>query len=86
MRYLTINPEGRPPISGAILQAPVSDMESFEMTATPESRRWAGVAAQMVADGKGQDWMPKEASTSLGGDDGAVPFTAYRFASLFVAG
>ena len=82
MHYLTVHPEIRPNISGAILQAPVSDVEYFENVGGPTFHMWAEFARNLVAEGKGDDWLPKEASQSAAAL-GVIPFTAYRFASLF---
>jgi len=38
MKYVTVNPGSRPKISGAILQAPVSNVELFEIRATEETK------------------------------------------------
>jgi len=88
MQYVTVNPDSRPKISGAILQAPVSDVELFEIRATKEAKQWAATAQRMVMEGKGQEYLPLAASLSCDFDgpvapELAVPYTAYRFASLY---
>lgn len=85
MHYLTKQPEIRPPISAAILQAPVSDVEYFQQAAGPTFHMWAEFSRKLVEDGKGDDWLPKEACQSTAAL-GVIPFTAYRFASLFAPG
>jgi len=82
IHYLTVHPEIRPEISGAVLQAPVSDVEYFENVGDPTFHMWADFARNLVSEGKGETWLPKEASQSAAAL-GVIPFTAYRFASLF---
>jgi hypothetical protein len=88
MQYVTVNSGSRPTISAAILQAPVSDVEFFEIRASEEAKRWLATAQSMVAEGKGQEYLPLAASLSFSFDepntpDLAIPYTAYRFASLY---
>ena len=88
MQYVTVNAGNRPRISVAILQAPVSDVELFEVEASEEAKRWVATAQGMVSEGKGQEYLPLAASLSFGFDgpvapESAIPYTAYRFASLF---
>lgn len=68
-------------LAGAILQAPASDIEYFLHSASDEARAWAIIAHKMVQSGRGDEWMPKDASVSVSAK--SVPFTAYRYASLY---
>ncbi|KDQ16236.1 hypothetical protein BOTBODRAFT_30956 [Botryobasidium botryosum FD-172 SS1] len=90
----------RPPITAAILQAPVCDREYFEATCSVDAIAWVEVAKGLVEEGKGSSWMPKAASDAAMGKSGfegeaeeigewqagSVPFTAYRFWSLYAEG
>lgn len=84
-----MNANSRPAISAAVLQAPVSDVEFFDIGASEEAKRWVATAHKMVVEGMGQEYLPLAASLSLSFDgltttpDVAVPYTAYRFASLY---
>jgi hypothetical protein len=87
MHYCTVEYATRPSINGAILQAPVSDVEYFEANASPEAKRWLMIAQAMVAAGKGEEWLPKEGSLASGSLTGQpVPFSIYRFTSLNASG
>lgn len=84
MQYVTVNGETRPKIDGAVLQAPVSDVDYFDKISTNEAKKWVVIAEQMVAEGKGNEWLPRDASLSLVEEGRTpVPFSAYRFASLY---
>lgn len=83
--------ENRPKIDAAILQAPVSDVEFFETHATPEARKWVEIAEEMVREGKGNEYLPRNAGRVISSlfdapDEETAPFTAYRFASLYGRG
>jgi len=93
-------PSPRPSITAAILQAPVCDREYFEATCSVDAIAWVEVAKSLVEEGKGSSWMPKLASEAAmgksgfegeaeeieGWQEGPVPFTAYRFWSLYAEG
>lgn len=88
MWYATVKTENRPKIDGAILQAPVSDVEFFETLASDEAKQWVLTAQRMVLEGNGQEYLPRAASLSFSFEQGpkedtALPYTAYRFASLY---
>lgn len=96
MQYLAVNNKSRPLISGAILQAPVSDYEFFNHYASSAVKQWVQTAEDLVKSGKGRELLPLEASiaVSFGAGNGVgaedsdalappiTPFSAYRFASL----
>lgn len=63
-------------VSGAILQAPVSDREY--LATLPETAGLLELAERMVAAGQGEAWMPRQA--------GGTATTASRFLSLAGAG
>lgn len=97
MQYATANSSDRPTITGAILQALVSDNEFFDAYANDAAKRWLLTAQRMVSDGQGEELLPLDASKAVSsgsgnGDDHDdlpeqyTPFTAYRFASLHAAG
>lgn len=60
-------------ISGIILQASVSDRESYEYS-YPDLKKQLDLATQMIQQGKQDELMPR--STEY------APITAYRFHSL----
>ncbi|CAJ1361496.1 unnamed protein product [Effrenium voratum] len=71
-------------VQGIILQAPVSDREALLVeTRTSEQEaalaEFQGLAAQMVAEGKGEELMPRAACQIMGPPH---VITAYRFDSL----
>ncbi|KAI9794978.1 MAG: hypothetical protein M1835_006202 [Candelina submexicana] len=71
--------EGRPPIDGAIIQAPVSDREAMEFIMDPEvSRRSAELAKKMVAEGNGEEIVPSNVTGEIFG----TPCCARRWLSL----
>ncbi|KAI9714070.1 MAG: hypothetical protein M1812_006517 [Candelaria pacifica] len=69
----------RPPIDGAIVQAPVSDREAMAFLMDPEvSRRSAELAKKLVAEGKGEEIIPSDVT----GDIFGAPCCARRWLSL----
>lgn len=72
-------------IKGIVLQAPVSDREAVPLTCTSgghtlsEISKFKELATSMVADGRGEEVMPRQASLLIGPPH---PITAYRFHSL----
>jgi hypothetical protein len=60
MEYLTgLDHETRPPIDGAIIQAPASDREAIVMDMDPDLYRWScGAAKRMVEEGLGDEILP----------------------------
>jgi len=87
MQYVTVNPGSQPKISGAILQAPVSNVELFEIRATEEAKQWVATAQGMAMEGKGQEYLPPAESLSCDFHgpvvpELAVPYTTHCFASL----
>ncbi|KAI9821353.1 MAG: hypothetical protein M1832_003359 [Thelocarpon impressellum] len=80
MHYLT-GPDYqiRPPVDGAVLQAPVSDREAGEALLPRDLLASSvAIATQMVANGRGEDVMP---SAATGGCLGTAP-SAQRWLSL----
>lgn len=82
VRYLSAGKQ-LPLVGGAILQAPVSDREcvvaTHGMGVSEELSKLRQVASTMIAEGKGDEAMPRAASKLLGPPD---LVTAYRFDSL----
>jgi len=80
MEYLTgQGHESRPPIDGAILQAPVSDREALRKELSPEMYdKCVTMAQEMISVGKGEDMMPaSEIQNPFG-----APVCARRWLSL----
>ncbi|KAM4068081.1 alpha/beta hydrolase family protein [Hirsutella rhossiliensis] len=69
------------PVDGFVLQAPVSDRESLELT-WPDHKASLDLAAEWIAQGKADDCLPNE----LVPDAFGVPMSAYRMHSLFAKG
>lgn len=71
----------RPPIQGAILQAPVSDREGMEVTGYDPDILWQAVelAEELVEAGKGENVLPFELTRDV---LDTTPTSAYRFLSL----
>jgi len=73
-------------VRAVILQAPVSDREALPLTSSGPSseleaslRTFRGIATAMIAEGRGNEVMPRAASDLLGPPHAV---TAYRFDSL----
>ncbi|CAK0868732.1 unnamed protein product [Prorocentrum cordatum] len=83
VRYLARGAEARRVVA-LVLQAPVSDREARLVDSTPEKeqavQRCRAQAAALIAAGRGQEAMPREANPLLGPPD--HPVSAYRFDSL----
>jgi len=86
VRYLQVGGKHVGDVKGAILQAPVSDREALQATGEGFSGDAAKAladfrerAAAMLAEGRGDEAMPRAASLLLGPPH---VVTAYRFASL----
>lgn len=86
MQYSTVSSSNRPAIDAAILQAPVSDVECFEVWGKDDAKRWLETAKQMVSEGKGLEFLPRDAVLSTKGALPRTVYTAYRFESLFSSG
>lgn len=85
VRYLQVGKRASE-VCAAILQAPVSDREALQSEgggvsgpAVEELRKHREAALAMVAEGRGEEPMPRAAATLLGPPH---VVTAYRFASL----
>ena len=80
MEYLTgAGHETRPPIDGAIIQAPASDRESIVMLMDPSLYRLScGTAKRMIAEGQGDEILPSYETLGLF----PCPVTAKRWLSL----
>lgn len=66
-------------VGGAILQAPVSDRESFSLGREEgDHAKYTTIAAEMISSGKGEEFMPRASHWS--------PITAGRFMSLYGRG
>ncbi|KAI9796258.1 MAG: hypothetical protein M1833_006427 [Piccolia ochrophora] len=81
MEYLTgDDAETRPPLDGAILQAPASDREGMLMTMKREDYDFlVDTARRWVAEGKGEDIMPRDMIAETFVD---APCSARRWLSL----
>ncbi|CAG9465134.1 unnamed protein product [Pedinophyceae sp. YPF-701] len=75
-----------PPIAGVVLQAPVSDRETFETL--PDSDKLVFVANEMLASGQGEEFIPQAQLTAIGGElfPPGTPITARRFLDLYDRG
>lgn len=71
--YMRTNAACSRAVRGVILQAPVSDRE-YKAT-LPETASMIDLAAKMISDGRGSEFMPREA-------DPCAPITANRYHSL----
>ena len=82
MKYLTSpseRPPPRPPVDGAILQAPVSDREGMvEVLPAGAYDKSVAVARSMLEAGEGEEIMPSKVTTGFFG----APCTARRWLSL----
>ena len=73
----------RPEVEGGIMQAPASDREYFEQvddSLTQPLGALLPIAEEMIARGKGQNWMDSGPGKEMG------TMTAYRFHSLYGKG
>ncbi|OMO85378.1 hypothetical protein COLO4_21645 [Corchorus olitorius] len=73
VHYMRTNAACSRAVRAAILQAPVSDRE-YKAT-LPETAAMIDLASSMIKEGRGSEFMPREAEPSC-------PITAYRYNSL----
>lgn len=81
MEYVNYPRYSNPTVDGFILQAPVSDREGAELL-FPDYKSKVEYAAKMIAEGKGDDFLPREQSFAMLG----APVTAQRFYDLYAKG